>query len=390
MPRPGPVSSEARPPWAAAMAATMESPSPVPPPAARARRIRPVEALEDARRRPRSPMPGPLSRDLELGALGVDRTRTCTSVPGGGVDASVGKQVRRSPGGGGPRRRSPSTGPLVVERDGPVGRRPPRASSTASLASAARSTGVALERPALVEAGQQEQVVDEHAHPRRSPLRCAASPWPGRRAARRRTLAEELGVAADRGQRRAQLVRGVGDEPAQPLLRGGCALGERRLDAAPSMVVERACRAGRPRCGRRPGSTRCDRSPAAMASAVVVISIERAQADPEHEPRATADGEHRPPPPTVTISSIEHEATKGLITSRAAGPRRTWSRRSTSSASTRYAVVGPPPLGVPSSGRRVGRRPLALLNAGRSGGGCSRVVAEPAERCATTRPSASK
>ena len=42
-------------------------------------------------------------------------------------------------------------------------------------------------------------------------------------------LAQQLGVAADGGQRRAQLVRGVGDEAAQPILGGGL-LGERRLD----------------------------------------------------------------------------------------------------------------------------------------------------------------
>ena len=73
-----------------------------------------------------------------------------------------------------------------------------------------------------------------------------------------RALPVELGEAADRGQRRAQLVAGVGDEPAHPVLgRAGRGLrglpgAERRLDLAEHRV-QRAARAGRPRCaGRSP------------------------------------------------------------------------------------------------------------------------------------------
>ena len=75
------------------------------------------------------------------------------------------------------------------------------------------------ERTALVEMGQQEQVIDEHAHP----LGFTADPL-------HRALevvgvvggaaAEELGVGADGGERRAQLVRGVGDEAAELRLGG--------------------------------------------------------------------------------------------------------------------------------------------------------------------------
>ncbi len=73
---------------------------------------------------------------------------------------------------------------------------------------------LARERPPLVEAREQQEIVDEHAHA----LGLAADPahralqigGPVRRAAR-----EELGVGAHRGKRRAQLVRRVGDEAAQ-------------------------------------------------------------------------------------------------------------------------------------------------------------------------------
>ena len=55
----------------------------------------------------------------------------------------------------------------------------------------------------------------------------------------RRAHAEQLGVAADRGQRRAQLVRGVGEELAQALL-AGLALGERLLEALEHRVQREA------------------------------------------------------------------------------------------------------------------------------------------------------
>ncbi len=76
-----------------------------------------------------------------------------------------------------------------------------------------------LERAALVEVGEQQEVVDEHAHP----LGLAADPL--HRAlevvgAVGGAAAEELGVGADRGERRAQLVRGVGDEPPELRLGG--------------------------------------------------------------------------------------------------------------------------------------------------------------------------
>ena len=56
---------------------------------------------------------------------------------------------------------------------------------------------------------------------------------------RARAAAEQLGVAADRRERRAQLVRRVGDEPAQPRLRRG-ALRERDFDLAEHRVEREA------------------------------------------------------------------------------------------------------------------------------------------------------
>jgi hypothetical protein len=73
------------------------------------------------------------------------------------------------------------------------------------------------ERAAGVEPGEQQQVVDEHAHPgglRQHPAERVRDRL--RRLAR--VQQRQLGVAADGGKRRAQLVAGVGGEPAQPRL----------------------------------------------------------------------------------------------------------------------------------------------------------------------------
>ena len=77
----------------------------------------------------------------------------------------------------------------------------------------------------LVEARERQQVLDQHAHARRLVLD-ARHRLLGVLGVARRADAEQLGVAADRRQRRAQLVRGVGEEAAQPVL-AGLALGER-------------------------------------------------------------------------------------------------------------------------------------------------------------------
>ena len=89
----------------------------------------------------------------------------------------------------------------------------------------------------LVELGQQQQILDQHAHPHGLGLD------PAHRSRQRlgivgRADPEQLGIAPDRRQRRAQLVRGVGQEPPQPVL-GVLARGERGLDL-PQHLVQRA------------------------------------------------------------------------------------------------------------------------------------------------------
>jgi len=77
--------------------------------------------------------------------------------------------------------------------------------------------GLVIQRPAGVEASEQEQVVDQrgHAHGLRlDPADCVGDPG------RHRLLfaAGQLRIPPDRRERRAQLVAGVSDELADPLL----------------------------------------------------------------------------------------------------------------------------------------------------------------------------
>ena len=90
-----------------------------------------------------------------------------------------------------------------------------------------------LERAALVEAREQQQVVDEHAHAVRV-LLDAAHRLGEVFGTVGRAAAEQLGVAADRRERRAQLVRRVGDEPPQARFGRG-ALRERASRSAASI-----------------------------------------------------------------------------------------------------------------------------------------------------------
>ena len=109
-----------------------------------------------------------------------------------------------------------------------------RASLTASSSSRDRSTRLALERPARVEAGEQQQVLDEPGHPRRLGLDLGQRGGGGLGA-----VARQLGVAGDGGERRTQLVGGVGDELAHLLL-AAVPLVERRLDVVEHRVERRA------------------------------------------------------------------------------------------------------------------------------------------------------
>ena len=84
--------------------------------------------------------------------------------------------------------------------------------------------------------GQQQQVLDEPLHPQR--LGLDARQRVGDRRGHRLALATgQLGIPADGGERGAQLVRGVGDELAHPLLALVTRL-QRALDVV-EHVVER-------------------------------------------------------------------------------------------------------------------------------------------------------
>ena len=94
--------------------------------------------------------------------------------------------------------------------------------------------GVLFERPTLIQAGEEQQVVDEHSHPGRFVL----DP-PHRRGevvgACGGPASEELGIAADRGDRGSELVGGVSEELTQPVLRSPL-LGECTVDLGEHLV----------------------------------------------------------------------------------------------------------------------------------------------------------
>jgi len=92
--------------------------------------------------------------------------------------------------------------------------------------------------PALIEAREEQEVVDEHTHARRRLFdpahRLRKIVGPGVRAA-----PEQLRIATDRGERCAQLVRRVRDEPSEARFGRG-ALGERGFDLAEHGVEREA------------------------------------------------------------------------------------------------------------------------------------------------------
>ena len=90
----------------------------------------------------------------------------------------------------------------------------------------------------LVEPRERQQVLDQHAHARGlvlDPPHRLLDVLVGARGAH----PVQLGVAADRGERRAQLVRGVGDELAQAVL-ARLALGEGALEPVEHLVERNA------------------------------------------------------------------------------------------------------------------------------------------------------
>ena len=137
---------------------------------------------------------------------------------------------------------------------------------------------LARQRPAGVEPGQQQQVLDQRGHPARLGLDAAHRV----RDVRRHLLAAaagQLGVTADRGERRAQLVAGVGDELADAGL-ARLPRGERVARRA-EHPVQRRSRPCRPRCSgrcRRPEpvpTARLRRGPAAARRRGVAVAATR-------------------------------------------------------------------------------------------------------------------
>ena len=207
------------------MARTMDSPRPVP--LAGAGRVAPVEAVEDPGRLRRRRGPGPRRAPAARPSPPARVTSTRTGVPGGVWVEGVAHQVvgdlaqavavaRRPPPGRWPPARS-------AGRARPPGRRRPRRRPPGAGRPVRRSRG----RPWSSRASRSRSST-------RPPIRAASCSM---RASARSpallvgegALAQELGVAADRGERRAQLVGGVGHELAQPGL-GRRLLVEGRLD----------------------------------------------------------------------------------------------------------------------------------------------------------------
>ena len=139
----------------------------------------------------------------------------------------------------------------------------------------------------LVQPREREQVLDEHAHALGLVLD-AAHHHVGAAVLVGGADAEELRVAADRGQRRAQLVRGVGEELAQALL-ARLALGERLLEPVEHRVQREPEPADlRSRRGRA-------HPPRELAGGDLaggdLHAVERAQPEANDEERAHAQGE---------------------------------------------------------------------------------------------------
>ncbi len=139
------------------------------------------------------------------------------------------------------------------------------------------------ERTAFVEPGQEQQIVDEHLHARGLDPDATHDPSKVGGTLVRAAL-EELGVGGDRAQRSPQLMRRIGDEPAQLLLGRGAAR-ERILDVAEHGVERRAeppdlgpIVLGHPQAQVAAGDVRCRRLDVAQ----------RTQAQPD-QPQAHAD-----------------------------------------------------------------------------------------------------
>ena len=106
------------------------------------------------------------------------------------------------------------------------------------LSRISRSHRPALERASLVETGEEKEILDERLHPRRLDAHTPQHPRQVSRPLLRAPF-EQLRVRAHRADRRAQLVRRVGDEAPETFLRR-LLLGEGVLDALQHRVQRHA------------------------------------------------------------------------------------------------------------------------------------------------------
>ena len=376
----------------------------------RAGRVRPVEALEGpvgvGRVHARALVGHPQHQDVRIvvrrhghGHPGVGR----------GVGERVGDQVADH---------LPQPG-LVAQHDRDVGERlvQVQGDRAGRLDGAGVVDGVAGdlgevdgadgERPLLVQPGQQQQVLDEQAHAGALGLD-AAHQAPDVVLRAHGALAVELGEAADRGQRRPQLVAGVGDEAAHPVLgaaglRLGGLLGpegaldpgehaveRRRQPADLGPVVARRARAGTGRRRRSPAAVRStsasgrrllrtSRYPATPRTTSTIsptTTCERDQladrglvaaevgADDEGVPAVQVAGDHPPVRPAVGRAAPWWDGRRALRPPSA-------------------AVVGPSPQVLhvgqrsPSLGRAAEHRQLAAVGGQAGDVGRARAAAAP-------------
>ena len=260
---PGRLVTRTAPWWAATTASTMASPSPVDEALVACERDVSARVNRSNRSGSRSAgMPGPLSVTVSTtrgpGGSGAARGRL-----GAGARLAGGQRVADPDGDRGAVRGVPSGVAQQVGEDlvqpvlvaagehRVVGElEDPAVAGAGDPGVARRLDGqpghvdrLAAQRAAGVKPGEQQQVVDEDAHPgglRQHPAERVRDLVGGVAGVAQR----ELGVAADGGERGAQLVAGVGGEPAQPGLAGRPLAAARsrtwpsmRLNASPTWPV---------------------------------------------------------------------------------------------------------------------------------------------------------
>ena len=328
---------------------------PEPPSPARTAPVAPRRAAGPAARPARSPGPGP--------ACAAARWRPGWWPPGA---ARARRRARWPARTSRCRRRSPASS---------TGRSGTRAcaSRMVSAAISSRSTGRSAGSRSLVQAGQQQQVLDQHGHPAGLALD-PAHRLVELRAGRRAAAPVQLGEAADRGQRGAQLVRGVRDELPQPLLGRGTRGRPRPRSGTASGSAP--CRAGRARCAGRCPATRPDRLPAEMSAATRSIAVSgRSPSRTTNAASAAEQPEHQHGDRGVD----EQQPVGGLVHLGQGGAE----HRDAAGAADRHGDQ--PPVGAAVRGRHGERPARAGARAGRRRRTPAPAWSPPARCCAPGR-----